>query len=356
MATSVAHADRTCETPQQHTPAISSPVVTSAPQKSPDSSTHFRNSLSDDTQSIKRRRVDESDDDVAKRTEYVTETPPGDIPQNLTQDVDKRPSVSLTSREKALPEHGAGRSGHLDILQRVFPYQKRSVLELVLQGCGGDIVKAIEHFLSAQDKLVAQQKILMRHQGITQQPHDPFVNPQMPHLNPFLLPHPQQRAFFAGMNPSFPADFETRLKNFEESSENSKQAFGATAQTLHSAFLGNRHQFLSPITTVAKSREQHKELDKSSEKISEITGTVSTNQKALTSQKSADSSLTLSHLHPGSMSHPSNPFSHSFGSHLFLPPFRPWALPLAVTTQPFCNLRTPEGQTADALTKKNEVP
>jgi len=30
-------------------------------------------------------------------------------------------------------------------------YFNRNVLELVLQGCKGDVVKAIEHFLSAQE-------------------------------------------------------------------------------------------------------------------------------------------------------------------------------------------------------------
>ncbi|XP_056386111.1 doublesex- and mab-3-related transcription factor A2 [Hyla sarda] len=42
----------------------------------------------------------------------------------------------------------------IDILTRVFPTQKRSVLELVLQGCGGDVVQAIEQILnnSRQEK------------------------------------------------------------------------------------------------------------------------------------------------------------------------------------------------------------
>lgn len=44
-----------------------------------------------------------------------------------------------------------GRLSPIEILSRLFPSQRRSVLELVLQGCNGDLIKAIEHFLSATD-------------------------------------------------------------------------------------------------------------------------------------------------------------------------------------------------------------
>lgn len=51
-----------------------------------------------------------------------------------------------------------GRLSHMEILERIFPLQKKTVLELVLHGCNGDLVKAIEHFLSAQDTIIAQQQ------------------------------------------------------------------------------------------------------------------------------------------------------------------------------------------------------
>lgn len=50
-----------------------------------------------------------------------------------------------------------GRLSNIEILERIFPMQKKTVLELVMQGCNGDLVKAIEHFLSAQDTIMAQQ-------------------------------------------------------------------------------------------------------------------------------------------------------------------------------------------------------
>lgn len=38
----------------------------------------------------------------------------------------------------------------LDMLCRIFPHKKRNVLELILQGCGGDTVQAIEQVLTTQ--------------------------------------------------------------------------------------------------------------------------------------------------------------------------------------------------------------
>nr|WBR49954.1 doublesex and mab-3 related transcription factor 3 [Cyclina sinensis] len=52
-----------------------------------------------------------------------------------------------------------GRLTNLEILERVFPLHRKSVLELVLQGCNGDLVKAIEQFLSAQDTIDAHGKM-----------------------------------------------------------------------------------------------------------------------------------------------------------------------------------------------------
>lgn len=43
----------------------------------------------------------------------------------------------------------------IDILARLFPNQKRNVMELVLQGCNGDALKTIDYFLSLSDNLAS---------------------------------------------------------------------------------------------------------------------------------------------------------------------------------------------------------
>ncbi|XP_059151585.1 doublesex and mab-3 related transcription factor 3, truncated-like [Physella acuta] len=81
-----------------------------------------------------------------------------------------------------------GRLSPLEILERVFPHQRKSVLELVLQGCNGDLVKAIEHFLSAQDTVVAQQ------QAVLQANQKPDVR-----SNPFMNSFPGNHSMFGGV-------------------------------------------------------------------------------------------------------------------------------------------------------------
>ncbi|KAL5021012.1 hypothetical protein ScPMuIL_000167 [Solemya velum] len=75
------------------------------------------------------------------------------VPEN--RDTERRASDDVTLPTAFRP----GRLNNLEILSRIFPLQRKSVLELVLQGCNGDLVKAIEQFLSAQDTIVAQQHL-----------------------------------------------------------------------------------------------------------------------------------------------------------------------------------------------------
>ncbi|XP_053733824.1 doublesex- and mab-3-related transcription factor A2 [Synchiropus splendidus] len=60
-------------------------------------------------------------------------------------------SGSETDKEEPEPSPSSAASKNMnaiDILTRVFPSHKRSVLELVLQGCGKDVVQAIEQILN----------------------------------------------------------------------------------------------------------------------------------------------------------------------------------------------------------------
>ncbi|XP_028260019.1 doublesex- and mab-3-related transcription factor A2 isoform X2 [Parambassis ranga] len=60
-------------------------------------------------------------------------------------------SGSETDKDEQEPSPSSAASRHMnaiDILTRVFPNHKRSVLELVLQGCGKDVVQAIEQILN----------------------------------------------------------------------------------------------------------------------------------------------------------------------------------------------------------------
>ncbi|XP_031163361.2 doublesex- and mab-3-related transcription factor A2 [Sander lucioperca] len=60
-------------------------------------------------------------------------------------------SGSETDKDDQEPSPSSAASRHMnaiDILTRVFPSHKRSVLELVLQGCGKDVVQAIEQILN----------------------------------------------------------------------------------------------------------------------------------------------------------------------------------------------------------------
>ncbi|XP_062613889.1 doublesex- and mab-3-related transcription factor A2-like [Saccostrea cucullata] len=52
-----------------------------------------------------------------------------------------------------------GRLSNLEILERIFPFHRKSVLELVLQGCNGDLEKSIEQFLSSQETMISNQTL-----------------------------------------------------------------------------------------------------------------------------------------------------------------------------------------------------
>lgn len=88
-----------------------------------------------------------------------------------------KPSVLSTYPHSLLPPNAflPGRLSNLEILERIFPFHRKSVLELVLQGCNGDLVKSIEQFLSSQETMLSS-----------------------PHIKSDLRPHPYLQSFQYG--------------------------------------------------------------------------------------------------------------------------------------------------------------
>lgn len=89
-------------------------------------------------------------------------------------------SGSETDKEEPEPSPSSAASRHMnaiDILTRVFPSHRRSVLELVLQGCGKDVVQAIEQILNT---------------GGAQGPSGHKAGPEEPWTAERLLQSPQQ--------------------------------------------------------------------------------------------------------------------------------------------------------------------
>uniref|UniRef100_A0A8C7KUY3 Doublesex- and mab-3-related transcription factor A2 n=2 Tax=Oncorhynchus kisutch TaxID=8019 RepID=A0A8C7KUY3_ONCKI len=77
-------------------------------------------------------------------------SPLGSDSGSETDKDDQEPSPSSAASRQMNP---------IDILTRVFPSHKRSVLELVLQGCGKDVVQAIEQILNNSGQAKAPEQV-----------------------------------------------------------------------------------------------------------------------------------------------------------------------------------------------------
>ncbi|CAM1297926.1 DMRT3 (predicted) [Pycnogonum litorale] len=92
----------------------------------------------------------------------VSHLSPGSSPKlsstNGSYDQDDRKMLGVRKPDdlvKNVPQSHV--DGAVDWLCQIFPKQKRNVIELMLQGCNSDLVKVLEHFLTASDPCVAQQ-------------------------------------------------------------------------------------------------------------------------------------------------------------------------------------------------------
>ena len=76
------------------------------------------------------------------------------LPSQSQEPPAKMPRRDMRLDESAILRHQQMR--YLDLLSRLFPEQKRGVIELILKGCNGDIVQAIECILPSHERAVAQ--------------------------------------------------------------------------------------------------------------------------------------------------------------------------------------------------------
>lgn len=66
---------------------------------------------------------------------------------------DETTSYSSSSKDSGFCHVRKCELAGVDVLSRIFPNERQGVLRLVLEGCGGDLLRAVEHFLSVSDNL-----------------------------------------------------------------------------------------------------------------------------------------------------------------------------------------------------------
>ena len=118
------------------------------------------------------------------------------MPSNATDD--ERPDVAeriptdydttnlYSSPGYAVAENGTAKTKcpPIELLCRLFPTQKRGVLQLIYKGCNNDLIKTIECVLPSHEKAMASLKYQSMTMGVPNCPQ--FIPPSFP---PFL-PYP----------------------------------------------------------------------------------------------------------------------------------------------------------------------
>ncbi|XP_078350517.1 doublesex- and mab-3-related transcription factor A2-like isoform X1 [Oculina patagonica] len=100
--------------------------------------------------------------------------------------------ISLSNGDHSKVMSTTDHSRFMNILTRLFPEQKRNVLELILKGCGGDVIQTIETVLPSHEEALARGQILASvPRGIFPGPPPPSgysafspLSPTIPHSIP----------------------------------------------------------------------------------------------------------------------------------------------------------------------------
>jgi len=141
-------------------------------------------------------------------TTIVPSHPPQLTPPMSASEVAPPPSKMPRMTEDSLIQRQQSQH-HLELLCRLYPEQKRGVLELILKGCNFDLVQAIECILPSHERAIQQ---------LSTMPNQSFsidVNGGKPGLNPPMRPgqFPPHHAKEAGskhsQNPSAFVPFST---------------------------------------------------------------------------------------------------------------------------------------------------
>lgn len=151
---------------------------------------HKRKLSATENQSCKYYQSPSDDDEVFYpseekriREECSSSSSQLDSPEQIHSDHmhKDRPHSNGDDKAADIP-HGAsqatGRIPPMELLIRLFPTQKRSVLELILKGCHGNVLQAIECILPSHEKALAAQRGL-----------EPSVHHYPPQMNPYPSMH-----------------------------------------------------------------------------------------------------------------------------------------------------------------------
>lgn len=165
-----------------------SAIFNHAPEKS-FSETSLKRESSDQAegQAIKRRRTPTSDEKQRsnnmtsqranfERTEYT---------EGLPTECESVNSFSSASYVIANDIPGKTKYPPIDLLCRLFPTQKKSVLQLIYRGCNNDLIKTIESVLPSHEKAIAHLNYQSVSMDLSRCPQ--FISPGFPPMLPYPI-------------------------------------------------------------------------------------------------------------------------------------------------------------------------